>query len=40
MRRALNDCHAGTPEFCAWLMQQFFSTVDWMRNKPADMPGS
>jgi hypothetical protein len=31
---------AGAPEFRAWLMQQFFATADWMRNKPGDMPGS
>ena len=40
MRRALDDCQAGTPEFRTWLMQQFFATADWMRNKPGDMPGS
>jgi len=40
MRRALDDCQAGTPEFRAWLMQQFFGTADWMRNKPGDMPGN
>ena len=40
MRQALEDCDAGTPDFRAWLMQQFFATADWMRNKPGDMPGS
>jgi hemoglobin len=40
MRRALDDCAAGTPEFRAWLLQQLFGTADWMRNKPGDMPGT
>ena len=29
----------GPPELRAWLMQQFFATADWMRNKEGDMPG-
>jgi hemoglobin len=40
MRRALDDCNAGTPEFRAWLLQQLFGTADWMRNKPGDLPGT
>ena len=40
MKRALEDCEAGTPQFRAWLLQQFFGTADWMRNKPGDMPGA
>jgi hemoglobin len=40
MRRALDDCNAGTPDFRAWLLQQLFGTADWMRNKPGDMPGT
>lgn len=40
MRRALEECDAGTPEFRAWLLQQLFATADWMRNKPGDLPGT
>lgn len=40
MRRALDDCDAGTPEFREWLLQQLFGTADWMRNRPGDMPGT
>jgi hemoglobin len=40
MRRALEECEVGSPEFREWLLQQLFGTADWMRNKPGDMPGS
>jgi hemoglobin len=40
MKRALEDCGVGTPQFRAWLLQQLFGTADWMRNKPGDMPGT
>ena len=39
MRRALEDTAIEPPEVRDWLMQQFFGTADWMRNKQGDMPG-
>ena len=39
MRRALEECEIGPPEFRDWLMTQFHGTADWMRNKPGDLPG-
>lgn len=37
MGRALDQTGVEPPELRAWLMQQFFATADWMRNKPGDM---
>ena len=37
MRRALEDTGV-EEELRDWMMQQFFGTADWMRNKPGDMP--
>ena len=39
MRRAMDEVGVEPPELKAWLMQQFFGTADWMRNKEGDMPG-
>lgn len=39
MRRALDESGIEPPELKEWLMQQFFGTADWMRNKAGDMPG-
>ncbi len=39
MRRALDETGVEPPELRDWLMQQFFGTADWMRNKEGDMPG-
>jgi len=39
MGRALEETEVEPPELRDWLMQQFFATADWMRNKEGDMPG-
>ncbi|MGA7983736.1 MAG: group II truncated hemoglobin [Burkholderiales bacterium] len=39
MGRALEDTEVEPPELRDWMMQQFFATADWMRNKRGDMPG-
>ncbi len=38
MARALEDTGV-EPQMRQWLLQQFFGTADWMRNRPGDMPG-
>ncbi|HVC11224.1 MAG TPA: group II truncated hemoglobin [Burkholderiales bacterium] len=38
MGRALEDTGV-EPQMRQWLLQQFFGTADWMRNRPGDMPG-
>ncbi len=39
MGRALEQAEVRPPELREWMMQQFFATADWMRNKQGDMPG-
>ena len=39
MRRAMDEVGVEPPELKEWLLQQFFGTADWMRNKEGDMPG-
>ena len=39
MRRALDESGIAPPELAEWLMQQFFGTADWMRNRAGNKPG-
>jgi len=39
MRRAMDEVGVEPRELKEWLLQQFFGTADWMRNKQGDMPG-
>lgn len=39
MGRALEETEVEPPELRDWMMQQFFATADWMRNKAGDTPG-